>query len=133
MYHTSPASYVSPVFVLKATLLAYSLSLLLPCTYTIVGIPSVRWFGVEGDYHVMVLDLMGPSLEDLFNYCGRRLNLKVKMTVVLLHNVDKPPPPFFFSLMSVVALVNICSSDGAYGCRPVIEPARVRPHEKFHP
>ncbi len=43
---------------------------------------------MEGDYHVMVLDLMGPSLEDLFNYCGRRLNLKVEMHVVaLLYNV----------------------------------------------
>ncbi len=55
-----------------------------PCKYTLVGIPSVRWYGVEGDFHVMVLDLMGPSLEDLFNYCGRRLNLKVEMRVVAL-------------------------------------------------
>jgi len=41
-----------------------------------VGIPSVRWYGVEGDYNVMVIDLLGKSLEDLFNDCGRRLNLK---------------------------------------------------------
>ena len=30
-----------------------------------VGMPKVHWYGVEGDYTVMVMDLLGPSLEDL--------------------------------------------------------------------
>lgn len=47
----------------------------------VVGIPSVRWFGTEGDYNVMVIDLLGKSLEDLFNDCSRRFNLK---TVLIL-------------------------------------------------
>jgi casein kinase I family protein HRR25 len=46
-----------------------------------VGIPFIRWYGREGDFNVMVMDLLGPSMEDLFNYCKRRFSLK---TVLLL-------------------------------------------------
>ncbi|KAE8681761.1 Casein kinase I isoform epsilon [Hibiscus syriacus] len=45
------------------------------------GIPHLKWFGVEADYNVMVIDLLGPSLEDLFNYCSRNLSMK---TVLML-------------------------------------------------
>ncbi|KAJ4717861.1 putative Casein kinase [Melia azedarach] len=45
------------------------------------GILNLRWFGVEGDYNVLVMDLLGPSLEDLFNFCSRKLSLK---TVLML-------------------------------------------------
>ncbi|CAH8334721.1 unnamed protein product [Eruca vesicaria subsp. sativa] len=45
------------------------------------GVPSIKWYGVEGEYNVLVIDLLGPSLEDLFNFCSRKLSLK---TVLML-------------------------------------------------
>ena len=35
-----------------------------------VDIPTIKWCGTEGDYNVMVMELLGPSEEDLSNFCG---------------------------------------------------------------
>lgn len=47
----------------------------------LAGVPHLKWFGVEGEYNVLVIDLLGPSLEDLFNYCNQKFSLK---TVLML-------------------------------------------------
>ena len=46
------------------------------CNFT-ASVRNVRWFGVEGDYNVLVMDLLGPSLEDLFNFCSRKFSIKI--------------------------------------------------------
>ncbi|ODM94610.1 Casein kinase I isoform alpha [Orchesella cincta] len=48
------------------------------------GIPEVKWFGIVRDYNVLVMDLLGPSLEDLFNYSQRQFSLKT-----VLHLADQ--------------------------------------------
>ncbi|KAI8829920.1 casein kinase 1-like protein 10 [Chytriomyces cf. hyalinus JEL632] len=48
-----------------------------------IGVPNMYHFNVEGEYFCMVIDLLGPSLEDLFNFCGRTFSIK---TVLLLAN-----------------------------------------------
>ncbi|KAF8393404.1 hypothetical protein HHK36_021648 [Tetracentron sinense] len=45
------------------------------------GIASIKWCGIDADDNVLVLDLLGPSLEDLFVYCGRKFSLK---TILML-------------------------------------------------
>lgn len=45
------------------------------------GFPNIEWFGLEGDFYVMVMELLGPSLEDCFIYRNRRFTVK---TVLLL-------------------------------------------------
>ncbi|XP_063694214.1 casein kinase I-like [Bolinopsis microptera] len=45
------------------------------------GIPSIRWHGHEGNYNVLIIELLGHSLEELFNMCGRQFSIK---TTVML-------------------------------------------------
>jgi len=46
-----------------------------------LGISHVHWFGRAGKYNALVLDVLGPSLRDLFRFCGKKFTLK---TILLL-------------------------------------------------
>jgi casein kinase 1, epsilon len=48
-----------------------------------VGLPKIYYFGVSGDFNVLVIDLLGPSLEDLFEYCRRKFTLKTVLMIAI--------------------------------------------------
>jgi casein kinase I homolog HRR25 len=81
-----------------------------------VGVPFVRWFGTECDHNAMVLDLLGPSLEDLFNFCNRKFSLK---TVLLLADQLVIPHPLRIPSFHSLDIVDI--------------PYRIHSLPQFHP
>ena len=46
------------------------------------GIPRLHWYGTEDAHNIMVVDLLGKSLEDLFVYCHHKLSLKTVLMLV---------------------------------------------------
>ena len=45
----------------------------------VVGFPHIHQLYQESDFNVLVMDLLGPSLADLFNYCGKKFSLKTTL------------------------------------------------------
>lgn len=45
------------------------------------NVPSIIWCGSEGEYNIMVMELLGPSMEDLIESYGGKFSLK---TVLML-------------------------------------------------
>ena len=46
------------------------------------GIPKLLYNGTEGDYHVIVMELLGPNLDDLMSYCDAGLSLKAVIMII---------------------------------------------------
>ena len=47
-----------------------------------LGIPKFYWFGEEGDKYALVIELLGPSLEDLRVRCGKHFSLSTTLFLV---------------------------------------------------
>lgn len=46
-----------------------------------MGVPRAYFFGQEGVHNILVIDLLGPSLEDLFDWCNRKFSTKTVVQV----------------------------------------------------
>jgi serine/threonine protein kinase len=45
------------------------------------GIPKFYWSGIQDDYNVLAIEMLGPNLENLFSLCSHRFSLKTVIAI----------------------------------------------------
>ena len=46
------------------------------------GIPEIKWIGESNKWNIMIIEYLGPSLEDLYQLCNQKFSLKTILLIV---------------------------------------------------
>lgn len=64
-------------------MLLYEAKVLRLLASTTEGIPHIYYAGIEGDYNIMVTELLGPSLYDLKTYVGEKFTVQTTLMLAI--------------------------------------------------
>ncbi|CDW89928.1 ser thr kinase [Stylonychia lemnae] len=56
-------------------------NLIFPVSKKVTGFPKLYWFGREGDFNLMVIELLGRNLDETLKFCGRRFSLETVLQI----------------------------------------------------
>jgi len=52
------------------------------------GIPKIEWFGTISKKNILIMEYLGPSLDDLFEFCNKQFSLKT-VSMIALQLLDR--------------------------------------------
>lgn len=67
----------------KRNMLAHEYIIYDKCLRNGLGFPSIHWYGIQDEYRILIMELMGPNLSELLKKCGGKLSLKTTVWVAI--------------------------------------------------
>lgn len=67
--------YTKPKSTIDSPANVHSLAL----SNSLAGFPTFYYYGVEGKFNVMVMELLGPNIDDLFTFCKYKFSLRTTL------------------------------------------------------
>lgn len=50
-------------------------------SFNSVGFPRLYWYGREGDFNFMAIELLGKNLDEVMKVCGHRFSLETVINI----------------------------------------------------